>query len=308
MDEGKYNGPVPVLLVTGFLGAGKTSLINSVLQADHGLRLAAVVNDFGSVNIDEAILSPSGQAIYGLENGCICCTLQGDLLRTLRGILFLGHSINGIVIEASGVSDPAGILEALFDPVLSEAVRLDAVVTVVDAQEHDATDELWRAQVRAADFVVLSKAQSVEPHNLARLSEVLTALHKDVVFVADADGGVPIDLIFGTGSERAEWLGSDTPHLPVDARFTRLAWSCLRPVSLGRFQNAIQSLASQLVRAKGFLAFREEPERPYLFQMVGQRASLSRTSQPVVGAQLVLIGKTGVLDAGHAKSVLESMR
>ena len=99
---------VPVLLVTGFLGAGKTSFINQLLQADHGLRIAAIVNDFGSINIDAALLEGAADGVIGLKNGCICCSLQGDLLRTLKIVLNQNPGPDHIVIEASGVADPAG--------------------------------------------------------------------------------------------------------------------------------------------------------------------------------------------------------
>ncbi|MBZ9772185.1 CobW family GTP-binding protein [Mesorhizobium sp. CO1-1-8] len=304
MDEGRQHNPVPVLLVTGVLGAGKTTLINSILQADHGRVLAAVVNDFGSVDIDAAILSATGQPIYGLTNGCICCSLQGDLLRTLRSILSLHNPPDGIVIEASGISFPSGIIEALFDPVLCEAVRLDAVVAVVDAEEYDPADDLWKAQLRAADFVVLSKTATVESRDVASLRAVLSALHKNLVFDSTGDRALPIDLFFGGGFARERSLDRiSAPHV-ADERFVRLEWSCLTPVSLPRFQSAIQVLAPQLARAKGFLSVEGKQGQGYLFQLVGQRASMVPAAKPFIGTQLVLIGPTELFDIQQAKSVL----
>src|SRR5690606_37910380 len=104
---------VPILLVTGFLGAGKTTFINDVLKADHGLRIAAIVNDFGSINIDAELLATATDAVIGLKNGCICCSLQGDLLRTLKRVMAEADRPELIVIEASGVADPRGVIDAL---------------------------------------------------------------------------------------------------------------------------------------------------------------------------------------------------
>lgn len=300
--------PVPVLLVTGGLGAGKTTLINALLSAGHGLALTVVVNDFGAINIDETILSATGQPMYGLKNGCICCSLQGDLLRTLRTILSVRAAPDAIVIEASGVSDPRGIIEALYDPVLREAVRLDAVVTVIDAEEYDPTDALWRVQVRAADFVCLAKTENVAARDLAALRAILEPMHKTLVFVADAEGGVPLDLLLDRERRNPEDRSSGDQLLIKDDRFVRLEWSSPTPISLQGFQAAIQSLAPQLARAKGFLSVTEHPEQAFLFQLVGRRASLTPTRAAFVGAQLVFIGKSELFDVSRATSELESIR
>ncbi|WP_127088249.1 CobW family GTP-binding protein [Aquabacter cavernae] len=297
---------VPVLLVSGSLGAGKTSLINLLLGADHGLALAVIVNDFGAINIDEAILAATGQPIYGLKNGCICCSLQGDLLRTLASLLSLGRPLDAIVIEASGVSDPRGIMEALFDPVLRAAVRLDAVVTVVDAQEHDPADDLWCAQVRAADLVVLSKTGQTAPASVAALRARLGEMGKTLVFSADEAGGIPLDLLFARTFDHARPSGADPHPLITDARFTWLEWTASGPVSLPRFQAAIGSLAPHLARAKGFLAFRERPGQGFLFQLVGRRASLTPSDGPDQGTRLVLIGPTGRFDPRRAEAALDT--
>ncbi|HEV7414578.1 MAG TPA: GTP-binding protein, partial [Tianweitania sediminis] len=138
----------PVLLVTGFLGAGKTSFVNAMLAQSGRRRIAAIVNDFGSINIDEELIDTRTDTVVGLANGCVCCTLQGDLLRTIKLLLARDLTPEHIVIEASGVADPAGILQALQDPVLWKSARLDGVVCVVDALDYPTrrSDELWRAQ------------------------------------------------------------------------------------------------------------------------------------------------------------------
>lgn len=306
-EAARHPMPVPVVLVTGALGAGKTSFINAVLGADHGLALAVVVNDFGAINIDEALLSDSGRPVYGLKNGCICCSLQGDLLRTLRAILSVRPGLAAIVIEASGVADPRGIMSALCDPVLREAVRLDAVVTVVDAEEHDRSDALWRVQVSAADFVFLAKTTHLEPAKVTDLRAALWRMQKSLVFAADAAGGVPLDLLFAPGARRErQGEGASLPFLK-DERFARLEWSSSTPVALPRFQAAIAHLGPHLVRAKGFVAVTDPPGQSYLFQLVGRRASLAPTGSPRAQTELVLIGAAGLFDACRAAWVLDSM-
>lgn len=297
--------PVPVVLVTGALGAGKTSFINAILGADHGLALAVVVNDFGAINIDETLLSATGQPVYGLKNGCICCSLQGDLLRTLRAILSVRPDLAAIVIEASGVADPRGIMAALCDPVLREAVRLDAVVTVIDAEDHEPSDALWEVQVSAADFVFLAKTAHLEPATVTALRAALSRMGKTLVF--DAAGGVPLDLLFAPGARRERQAEAASLPLIKDDRFARLEWSSSTPVALPRFQAAIADLGPHLARAKGFVAVTDPPGQSYLFQLVGRRASLAPTGSPRGETELVLIGRAGLFDATRAASVLDSM-
>ncbi|HEX4894485.1 MAG TPA: GTP-binding protein, partial [Hyphomicrobiaceae bacterium] len=154
--------PTPVLLVTGYLGAGKTTLINHLLSEPRGRRLAAVVNDFGTINIDAALLSSVSDDVISLKNGCICCSLLGDLLQTLTAILRRNPVPDAIVIETSGLSNPADIVRTLLDPVIWKEAPLETVLCVADArtlvdQPRLAEEPLWQSQLAASDFVALSK-------------------------------------------------------------------------------------------------------------------------------------------------------
>lgn len=306
MHEDRAARPVPVVVVTGALGAGKTSLINAMLGGDLKLSLAVIVNDFGAIAIDEAILSATGLPIFALKNGCICCSLQGDLLRTLAGVLSVGRPIDAIVIEASGVSDPRGIIEALHDPVLQKAVRLDAVVTVVDAEAHDVADDLWQAQVRAADIIVLAKVGETAAADHASLRVRLEGMGKSLVFVADEGGGIPLELLFAQPFPREPAAPAEAPVIRDD-RFVQVEWMSLRAVVLARFRAVIENLTPRLVRAKGLIRVAERPGQTFLFQLVGRRASLLPSDLPVEGARLVLIGRTGIFDAAAATAELEAM-
>lgn len=299
--------PLPTLLVTGALGAGKTTLINALLQVAHGRRLAAIVNDFGLINIDEVLLSGTGNPVYGLKNGCICCSLQGDLLRTIHSVLACGRPIDGIVIEASGVSDPRGIIEALHDPVLRGAIRLDNVVGVIDAENHDRTDPLWRAQVVAADFIAITKASHAHVDALQLLQEHLRDLQKTSVFIAGDDPVLPFELLFARAPGRSRRPGARSFLLQADDRFVEFEWSSGRSVPLASFQSAIQRLTPELMRAKGFLSLDERPGESLLFQLVGRRASLSQASWATPGIQLAFIGRAGTLQIDRAKAVLDAM-
>ena len=297
--------PVPIVLVTGALGAGKTTLINRFLAGDHGRALAAVVNDFGALDIDARLLAGEGRSVYGLKNGCICCSLQGDLLRTIRLVLTSRPSLDGIVIEASGVSDPRGILEALLDPVLAAAIRVDSIVTVVDAEAHDAHDPLWRAQVRLADFIFVSKAEAAPPEGVQRLGERLAALGKPFVFGGGPGGAIAFEVLFAGLARRREPAGAGGQHERIGPDFVSCEWVGSAPVDMARFQAAIEAIAPDLVRAKGFVAIRGEAGGGFVFQLVGRRAGLHKAAAPVVGVALVLIGRAGEFDPAAACAVLD---
>ena len=155
--------PVPILLVTGFLGAGKTTVVNHLLAHAEGRRIAAVVNDFGAINIDAELIAGASDGVVSLSNGCICCSLEGDLLRTLATLLRRDPRPEFIVIETSGVADPADIVRNLMDPVIWQEAPLETVLCVVDATTPAETlnDALLRSQLRAADVVALSKVDLV---------------------------------------------------------------------------------------------------------------------------------------------------
>jgi len=300
---------VPILLVTGFLGAGKTTFINDVLQADHGLRIAAIVNDFGSINIDAQLLENATDEVIGLKNGCICCSLQGDLLRTLKRVMAGEVRPELIVIEASGVADPKGIVDGLLDPVLWRAARLDSVVCLVDAEDVTANparfdDPLWKAQVAAADVVQLSKTGSLGADRVAALARRLAAIGKHRVFGADGTTQA-LTALMGFAAEAS---GAVTgARVQADDRFAVLEWRSDGAVPMAGFQELIQALSPALLRAKGFVAFREKPGKQFVFQLVGQRATLAPREPAGTGCELVLIGERGRLHVPAIRAALDGL-
>ena len=198
--------PVPILLVTGFLGAGKTTVVNHLLAHAQGRRIAAVVNDFGAINIDAELIAGASDGVVSLANGCICCTLEGDLLRTLANLLRRDPQPEFIVIETSGVADPADIVRNLMDPVIWQEAPLETVVCVVDATMPAAKlddDALLRSQLRAADIVAFSKVDLADAADRARLRDAVQALRPAAVMVDAPHGEVPAALLFPMDLGRA---------------------------------------------------------------------------------------------------------
>ena len=297
---------VPVVVVTGFLGAGKTTFINDLLLRADGQRIAAIVNDFGSINIDAALLSNATEEVIGLKNGCICCSLQGDLLRTLRSVL-AGRKPDLVVIEASGVADPGGIVQALMDPVLVRAASLDGVVCIVDAEdlqdgETRWNDPLWLAQLRGSDMVQLSKVPA-QANRVSALAMRLTTVARRPVFGTAGDVVEIADLV---GAIRARPAGRIDTR-PANRRFATLEWTCAGAVDMRAFQAAIQRLAPSLLRAKGFLTVTGASTRHLLFQMVGRRASVMPADLQKDGCDLILIVEREVFDPDTARRLLAGL-
>src|SRR5258706_10766698 len=151
---------IPVTVLTGYLGAGKTTLLNRLLTEDHGRRYAVIVNEFGEIGIDNDIILNTDEELFEMNNGCICCTVRGDLIRTLNGLLAKGGNFDAIVVETTGLADPGPVAETFFvDGFLRSKTELDSVTTVVDAKHVEMRPADRRAglgQVAFAERIVLN--------------------------------------------------------------------------------------------------------------------------------------------------------
>ncbi len=305
------SAPVPILLVAGFLGAGKTTVVNQLLTHASGERIAAVVNDFGAINIDAELIAGSepGGGVISLANGCICCSLEGDLLRTLANLLRRDPRPDRIVIETSGVADPADIVRTLMDPVIWREAPLETVLCVVDATQPPAAldDPLLRSQVRSADLVALSKTDLADVAALDRVRAAVAAIKPAAVVVEAAHGSLPAALLFPPDLDRPP--RDPGRRRPAADRFETLGWTSEQPLSLPRLQAAIGRLAPRLARAKGLFEPAEQPGRQMLFQLAGGRATLSQAPARPPGApraRLVFIAQVGVLSAMEIADIMES--
>ncbi|KWV53310.1 GTPase [Bradyrhizobium macuxiense] len=302
--------PVPILLVAGFLGAGKTTVVNHLLAHAQGRRIAAVVNDFGAVNIDAELIAGASDGVVSLSNGCICCTLEGDLLRTLATLLRRDPRPEFIVIETSGVADPSDIVRNLMDPVVWKEAPLETVLCVVDATQPAARldDALLRSQLRAADVVALSKADLASAEQRAQVRDSIRAIRPAAVVVDAINGEVPSALLFPADLDRVPMPRETESRRPAVDRFETLSWTSERPVRLPRLQQAIGRLAPKLARAKGLFETVEQPGRLMVFQLAGGRATLAAGGTPTPGqprARIVFIAEMGVLSRAEIDATME---
>lgn len=171
---------IPTTVLTGFLGAGKTTLLNHILATPGGGRIAVIVNEFGEAGIDGKLTLPTAETVIEINNGCICCKVRGDLITALGDLLASGHSFDRVVIETSGLADPAPVIQSfVLDEVLRGRFALDAIVTVADARhlpmqlEHDEA----REQIAFADVVLLNKIDLKSPSDIAAVEAEIRRLN-----------------------------------------------------------------------------------------------------------------------------------
>ena len=175
------SGPIPVTVLTGYLGAGKTTLLNRILTEDHGKRYAVIVNEFGEIGIDNDLVVGADEEVFEMNNGCVCCTVRGDLIRVLSGLMKRKGRFDAIVVETTGLADPGPVAQTFFvDDEVKAKTRLDSVTTVVDARHvRDRLADSREAveQIAFADQIVLNKIDLVSPEALAEVEAALRRIN-----------------------------------------------------------------------------------------------------------------------------------
>jgi G3E family GTPase len=276
----------PVTILSGFLGSGKTTLLNRMLRADHGLRIAVMVNDFGDVNIDKDLIVGQSGDVVELSGGCLCCTIRGDLLDSARGLLTSGREFDYLMVETSGLAEPSAVAQTFLVPELEESFRLDAVVTVVDS----ANIESWLArndtaaeQIRCADLLVMNKLDLVNDADVDRIKTRLGGINANVRVLPSIDGNVAAELLLDIDAHRPARL-PDAAAAPAHGH-DHVDHGAVLSVSIDteieldyeRFDRFLQALPEGVFRAKGTVAIKGLSRR-VIFHRVGKRNVLDQGS------------------------------
>jgi len=206
----------PVTVLTGYLGAGKTTLLNRILSEDHGRKFAVIVNEFGEIGIDNDLIVESDEEIYEMNNGCVCCTVRGDLVRVVQGLLKRKGRFDGILVETTGLADPAPVAQTFFmdDDVRAKA-QLDAVVALVDAKHFPQTlKDAPEAedQVAFADVVVVNKSDLVDADALDKLKATVRKINPHAVIHTAERSNLPLDKVLDRGSFDLGRILENDPH------------------------------------------------------------------------------------------------
>lgn len=270
----------PVTILSGFLGSGKTTLLNRMLKADHGLRIAVMINDFGDVNIDKDLVVGQTGDVVELSGGCLCCTIRGDLLDSARALLTSGREFDYLMVETSGLAEPMAVAQTFLVPELEESFRLDAVVTVVDSANIEtwlARNETAAEQIRCADLLVANKLDLVTPEDVDRIKARLAAINANVRVLPSINGDVPAELLLDVDAHRhAPVTESDHHHAHVDhGEVLSVSFADDIELDYDRFDQFLQTLPDGVYRAKGSVAI-QGLSRRVIFHRVGSRNVLDQ--------------------------------
>jgi len=295
---------IPVTVLTGYLGAGKTTLLNRILSEPHGKKYAVIVNEFGEIGIDNDLVVGADEEVFEMNNGCICCTVRGDLVRILDGLMRRKGKFDAIIVETTGLADPAPVAQTFFvDENVGRKTRLDAVVTVADAKWlkdrlKDAPEA--KNQIAFADVILINKTDLVSPAELDEVEARIRGINRYARLHKTQRAQVPLDEVLSRnafdldrilhlepeflegdghhhhghdhdhGDGHAHHHGSGLKHYH-DEEMQSISLKSDKPLDSDRFfpwvQDLVQKEGPNILRCKGILAFKNDDQR-FVFQGV----------------------------------------
>lgn len=315
---------MPVTIITGFLGSGKTTLLNQILRNRQDLKVAVLVNEFGDIDIDSQLLVSIDEDMVQLSNGCICCTINENLVDAVYKVLEREDAIDYLVIETTGIADPFPIILTFLNTELRDLTRLDSILTLVDVETftpaHFDSDAALN-QIIYGDILLLNKTDLVPVEQVDKLEQYIYSVKQGARVIRCQRGEVPLPLILDVGyndpehyagllnqqetepvhhhhnnhdhehhHEHHEHHHHHSEHLENDG-FVSVSFVSDRPFALTKFQNFLDHLPVDVFRGKGILWF-QESQMKHIFQLSGKRCSLEVESWTTPRSnQIVLIGR-----------------
>jgi G3E family GTPase len=299
---------IPVTVLTGYLGAGKTTLLNRILTEQHGKRYAVIVNEFGEIGIDNDLVVGADEEVFEMNNGCICCTVRGDLIRIIEGLMKRKGKFDAIIVETTGLADPAPVAQTFFvDQDVAERAKLDAIVTVADAKWlserlKDAPEA--KNQIAFADVILLNKVDLVGPEELDEVEARIRAINPQARIHRTQNCAIPINEVLDRDAFDLDRIMEVEPdfleeghHHHHDDEMKSFSFRA-GEVDPDKFMPWISELTQRegpnILRCKGIVAFPEEPKR-FVFQGVHMilDGDLSREWRPDEAreSRVVFIGR-----------------
>ncbi|MBE9170964.1 GTP-binding protein [Pleurocapsales cyanobacterium LEGE 06147] len=332
MDATKQG--LPVTIITGFLGSGKTTLLNHILTNQQGLKTAVLVNEFGEIGIDNELIMTTDDSMVELSNGCICCTINEDLVNAVYKVLERDDKIDYLVVETTGLADPLPVALTFLGTELRDLTRLDSIITMVDCANFSLdlfNSQAAYSQIQYGDVIVLNKTDLVEETDVDSLEVRIRDIKKDARILRTQKSQIPLPLILSVGLFESDKYFDTTEsehhdhddhhhhhdhdhdhehhhhhsnHLENDG-FTSISFQSDKPLSIRKFQYFLDNqLPENVFRAKGILWFDESPKR-HIFHLSGKRFTIEDDDwKGEKKNQLVLIGQD--LDRERLKEQIEN--
>jgi G3E family GTPase len=267
---------IPVTVLTGYLGSGKTTLLNRILTEAHGKRFAVIINEFGEVGIDNDLIVDADEEIFEVNNGCICCTVRGDLIRIIGGLMRRSRAFDGIVVETTGLADPAPVAQTFFvDEEVRRRTRLDAIVTVTDAKH--LLEEINRApeaqeQLAFADVVLVNKTDLVDEDGLASVERRIRRINPYATIHRTERCGIDLAKVLGRDAFNLDRILEIEPGFLTeehdhehDDKIASLSLVADRPMNPAKFvpwiQDVTQRYGTDILRTKGIISMEDDDQR-----------------------------------------------
>jgi G3E family GTPase len=308
---------VPVTILASFLGAGKTTLLNRILNGNHGLRVDVLVNDFGSINIDTELIVGVEDNAISLANGCVCCNIRDDLIETVEMVINRPEQPEYILLEASGVADPSGIAMTFLAPKFRERIRLDSIISIVDAEqafaypEYPGVEELKMRQIGFSDMVILNKVDLTNAEELQKVRDWINNRMNRVRIVEAVECDVPLEILLAVGRfDPMQLAEDDNGKAHHDHTFSTWSFEAERPLSLDALTEMVKKkLPGNVYRCKGIVYAIEHPDRRVILQAVGRRSDISLEDEwgaRIARTQIVAIGASNSIDTNELTAMFEA--
>ena len=311
----------PVTVLTGFLGAGKTTLVNRILAEEHGLRIAVLVNDFGEVDIDSELIVGVESGKVSLANGCVCCEVRDDLINAIDSVLHDDIGLDAIVLEASGVAEPMGIARTFTSPAYRGRIRLDGIVAVVDAEQlpdqasDPATRDLVFGQIGFSDLVVLNRVDLADRERVDEVRQFVLDRLSAVRIIETTYADVAFEILIGvgpSGDDDDRWLDARTgggSHDHGGHGFTSWVYRHQGAYDVEELKRAITQIPRSVYRIKGFIRVSDDPQHRHLVQAVGMRGDVEPYDvwgdrEP--GTELVIIANADTANREEIETLLDA--